>query len=273
MADLALLPTTDLDEVRIQAIREFLADRPLFRLYFEAALDACEKNRSVLIAADGRGLVLSIDFEAVTVRTTIGTLSPPELATAIRTSRRAELHLEAEHLEVARPLLVGRIEAIEDLIYYRLDAPSDAGVDRRCRLLGPGDLERVAAFYREHYRQTVFSAWMLAQPFVGLFEDGRLLACGGVIAWNRALGMANLGNFLTHPDWRGRGLARAVARTLIAHLEGLGIRVFLLGTVASNLAARRVYESLGFRLNDARPQVDVAGERAMSPPPANSPTL
>src|SRR3546814_16474744 len=72
--------------------------------------------------------------------------------------------------------------------------------------------------YAAHYPATIFSSWMLAEPFLGLFEDGRLLACGGVTVSNRAMGAANLGNVLTHSGHRGRGLAR----TVVCSLVGIG---------------------------------------------------
>src|SRR3546814_19807483 len=93
--------------------------------------------------------------------------------------------------------------------------------------------------YAAHYPATIFSSWMLAEPFLGLFEDGRLLACGGVTVSNRAMGAANLGNVLTHSDPRRRGLARTVVCPLLPRLGRAGFPLFFLGAPTAGPAARR----------------------------------
>jgi RimJ/RimL family protein N-acetyltransferase len=153
--------------------------------------------------------------------------------------------------------LNGPIIAIQQLSLYRLDAPTLLESDPRCRRLEPEDESIVAVFFARHYASTIFSSWMLAQHFYGLFEQNELRACGGVVVSSRKIGSANLGNFLTSPDHRGRGLAGAVASTLIHALEADGLHTFVLGTTEENLPARRTYERLGFHLVETRPQVDL----------------
>jgi ribosomal protein S18 acetylase RimI-like enzyme len=243
-----------------QGVRRILGGHAHFRLYFEAAIEAGadkESNRMVLIGADAAGLALSIDFERLTIRTTVGRLSKDELLEAVATSRAAELHLEPAHLIPALSHLGERVVARKQLRYYRLDAPTGLTADARCRRLGPADERTLREFFKRHYPATVFSAWMLSDTFLGLFEADQLLACGGVIIRNRRLRAANIGNFLTHPDHRGRGLAKAVVSALIHALEDDGLRIFLLGVTEDNLPAWRAYESVGFRAVEARPQLNV----------------
>jgi predicted GNAT family acetyltransferase len=65
----------------------------------------------------------------------------------------------------------------------------------------------------------------------------------------------------THPDFRGRGLARTLSAAVAANIEARGERPFL-HAWKSNQAAISLYESLGFEL---RAEVDVAVlERAQS---------
>jgi len=98
---------------------------------------------------------------------------------------------------------------------------------------------------------------MLAQHFYGLFEHNELRSCGGVVVSNLKLGSANLGNFLSSPNHRRRGLAGAVASTLIHDLEAEALYTFVLATTEENVPARRTYERLGFHVVETRPQVDV----------------
>jgi ribosomal protein S18 acetylase RimI-like enzyme len=121
-------------------------------------------------------------------------------------------------------------------------------------------LESLQRFYGEFYPGTIFSSWMLEQPFFAIRgeREGEFLASGGVVAAHAGLGSANLGNFLTHPQHRGRGLAQAVTATLLHALEGEGYREFTLGTYEENRPACRVYEAVGFRLLEERIQADIA---------------
>ena len=83
-----------------------------------------------------------------------------------------------------------------------------------------------------------------------------MVACGGVIAM--AGEIANVGNFLTAPYARGRGLARAVAATLVHGLADHGIATVTLGTNDDNVAAWRAYEAIGFRCFDRAVQLNLS---------------
>jgi ribosomal protein S18 acetylase RimI-like enzyme len=114
----------------------------------------------------------------------------------------------------------------------------------------------VEALFRS-YPATIFSAWMLDGVLMGLFEGDELCCCGGVVVESKSLELANLGNFLTQPQWRRRGLAKVVAKSLIHKLERDGYRCFLLATTEDNKPAQRVYDELGFRVFEERPQLNV----------------
>lgn len=53
------------------------------------------------------------------------------------------------------------------------------------------------------------------------------------------------------PQWRGRGLGRALAQAGMAHLRGLGLHTAILYVDTSNAAAVSLYESLGFQRRDS----------------------
>ncbi|HZH27909.1 MAG TPA: GNAT family N-acetyltransferase [Azospirillaceae bacterium] len=253
-------PTSRLHGDEVTRIQALLAKHPTLSLDFDGALTALADgpdNRSALLGAAGRGVALGIDFDTLTVRTTYGDLSEAEIRTATATPRRAELHIQDRHLPAARAALANRFTAVHTLRDYRLDLDGRTfAPDPRCRRLTSSDGREVAGLF-QHYGDTIFSTWMLDQPFFGLFEGGHLLAAGGVVVQSRRLRSANLGNFLTRPDRRGRGLARAVVRTLAATLRAEGCSVVTLSTYAANEAACRAYEAVGFELFDSRLQVNV----------------
>lgn len=253
------LPVQSLAKTQVQAARRLVAHRLQFRIYVEALLAASpddNANRRVLLGRSGGAL--SIDFSAATVRTLIGALDPTETAEAVTVDRRAELHIEPDQVEIVQKRYAGRITAIKQLKLYELSGPINSSADPRCRQLTGVDLPMVAAFYQRFYPTTIFSAWMLENPFYGLFEDGLLRAAGGVTASAEKVGAANLGNFLTDPDRRGRGFAGVVTSTLIHDLTAAGFDHFALATNEENRAAWRCYERIGFRLVERRPQVDLS---------------
>lgn len=88
--------------------------------------------------------------------------------------------------------------------------------------------------------------------FIGVREQGRLLAMAGERF--RPEGHTEVSGVCTHPEARGRGLARALSAAVSARIQARGETPFL-HAWQSNVAAIRLYESLGFVL---RCEVDVA---------------
>jgi predicted GNAT family acetyltransferase len=88
--------------------------------------------------------------------------------------------------------------------------------------------------------------------FIGVREQGRLMAMAGERF--RPEGFTEVSGVCTHPEARGRGLARALSAAVTARIQARGEQAFL-HAWASNVAAIRLYESLGFV---QRCEVDVA---------------
>jgi ribosomal protein S18 acetylase RimI-like enzyme len=80
-------------------------------------------------------------------------------------------------------------------------------------------------------------------PYYGVWRDGRLVAMAGTRL--QVEGMAEIGNVVTDPGYRRRGLARAV---LAATMRALYERVpaVLLHVVETNAKALSLYKSVGF---------------------------
>jgi len=79
--------------------------------------------------------------------------------------------------------------------------------------------------------------------FFGVRIDGRLAAMAGERM--RVPGFTEISGVCTHPDFRGRGLARALSRHVAAQIEARGETPFL-HSWSTNAAAISLYESLGF---------------------------
>lgn len=77
----------------------------------------------------------------------------------------------------------------------------------------------------------------------GVESDGDLIAVGGLVIAHE---MAHLVSICTRPDRRGQRLARRLCAVLIEQARQRGIGTIWLEMYADNLAAARVYESLGF---------------------------
>jgi GNAT superfamily N-acetyltransferase len=241
----------------------FLAARPLFRLYLDSALadlTAGLDNRWALIGARRAGCLLGIEFDSLTVFTAIGDLEPAELAAMLSAPAAGELHVEPPHEAVLAPLCGGRlIDSREMRIYGRSTA--GAVTDPAARRLTGADSDSLNAFMHAHNPRTVISRWMLAQPFVALTEGDEITAVAGTIARQRELAL--VGNFLTRPDRRDRGLARRLALHLTALLRQEGVATALLATTVDNVAACRAYESAGFTLLETRRQLDLHPRESM----------
>lgn len=88
--------------------------------------------------------------------------------------------------------------------------------------------------------------------FLGIRIDGRLAAMAGERM--RFPGYTEVSGVCTHPDFRGRGLARRLSAAVFSDIEARGDQAFL-HAWQSNRPAISLYESLGFEL---RTEVNVS---------------
>jgi len=82
-------------------------------------------------------------------------------------------------------------------------------------------------------------------PFVGIKQDGRLVAMAGRRL--RVDGFTELSGVCTHPDWRGRGYAASLSRAVAGDILSSGGGVFL-HAFAEHSATIVFYRSLGFEV-------------------------
>jgi len=118
--------------------------------------------------------------------------------------------------------------------------------DGRVLSLGADDITDISDLLSEQSDDAFFHAGLLdVGPFVGIRDDGRLVAVGGVHVMSREFGVAAIGNVFTARSMRGRGLARAVVSEICRRLVPVADVVALNVSVA-NASARYAYEQLGF---------------------------
>ncbi len=85
-------------------------------------------------------------------------------------------------------------------------------------------------------------------------ENGAIVAMGGFTSIDRSVGKAELYIFV-NPDMQGRGLGTKACKQMCEYgFEQLGLQKIYLHTNGDNVAARRLYERLGFKLEGYMPQ-------------------
>jgi len=100
----------------------------------------------------------------------------------------------------------------------------------------------------QHYPDSFFEPHQLSSGhYYGLRTDaGSLIAVAGVHIVSRTDRLAALGNIVTHPDHRGRGISTLATAHLCRELAKEGIELLALNVERRNTSAMRVYEKLGF---------------------------
>jgi GNAT superfamily N-acetyltransferase len=255
----ALRPLSALSAEERDWIVQFLGTGGVLPVYFDTAIEDLARgldNRLVLVGRDQQGLILGITFAGLEAFTIIGTLKDTELRSTYTRPMPGELHVTAALAEYLRPQLRDRLVA-ERAMRTETCAIGMHTSDPSCQVMTPADANRLTAFYDRHNPRHVFSPWMLQHPFIAVVEQGEILAGAGVLALSKRLGWALIGNFLTRPDRRCRGLARRVGETLLAALQRNRIGHAALVTTDDNAPARSVYRDLGFAFAEARVELDL----------------
>lgn len=114
--------------------------------------------------------------------------------------------------------------------------------------LTENDLEDMFALYSEGYLGNWFNPRMLqTRQYFGMRLKNRLVSVAGVHVYSEKYKVAALGNVVTHPDYRGRGFAKAVTaalrQSLLERVDDIGLNV-----KAENAAAIAMYRKLGFEI-------------------------
>jgi ribosomal protein S18 acetylase RimI-like enzyme len=143
-----------------------------------------------------------------------------------------------------RRVPVDAYHAVPDTLQFvrGLDAPG-LETEETVTVLGPEHRERMRALtdmvYPEFFREHTAALG----TYVGVLQDNRLIAMAGE---RMALsGAREISAVCTHPDFGGRGLARALMVALVSRHREQGLVSFL-HVSAGNEVATRLYGKLGF---------------------------
>lgn len=105
-------------------------------------------------------------------------------------------------------------------------------------LRGSPGLQRTAHAERLAQSPVPYQGWVLQRA-----DDGSIAACGQVAIEADMVGVYDV---FTHPDQRGRGLARQLCSALLAQARAAGAKVAYLQVDGANHPARAVYHRMGF---------------------------
>jgi predicted GNAT family acetyltransferase len=139
--------------------------------------------------------------------------------------------------------VVKAASGVQMVAMRRLDADDD-GV----QVLGEADAAEMLALAKLTEPGPFLARTHTMGRFIGLRVDGRLAAMAGERM--RFAGHVEVSGVCTHPDFRGRGLARRLSAAVAADIQRQGQLPFL-HAWTTNTAAIALYESLGFKIRAA----------------------
>jgi [ribosomal protein S18]-alanine N-acetyltransferase len=113
------------------------------------------------------------------------------------------------------------------------------------------DVMAIAMIERLSFAKDAFEAsfWLqeiTENPFARVFVEADRTSVKGHIGIRLSGTEADIVSFAVHPDWRRQGVATALIKAVADHLRQEGARTLSLEVRKSNVAARALYERLGF---------------------------
>jgi predicted GNAT family acetyltransferase len=120
-------------------------------------------------------------------------------------------------------------------------------VEGTTRRLTGRDVSAINVLYALDERRSNYSGRQIDRAvYFGAFEDGRLVSIAGTHVVSPMASIGVVGNVLTHPAYRGRGLARLVTSKVTAAIFELGCALVVLTADPLNTPAVRAYAGLGY---------------------------
>jgi RimJ/RimL family protein N-acetyltransferase len=160
-----------------------------------------------------------------------------------------------------RPVIeeVYRLERVDRMLRMAVDAASfRANEPYRATRLSAADVDAVIDLYGLASRTYFTPRRLEREIYFGILENGSLVSAAGTHVRSTEFGVAAVGNVLTRPAYRNRGLARACtsAVTTACLREH---RDVVLNVREDNHSAIAVYRRLGFRVH--QPFIESVGYR------------
>jgi predicted GNAT family acetyltransferase len=151
-------------------------------------------------------------------------------------------------LQVPRIVVPSGLEAVKEAPGVQMLATRRLEVDVELQVLGDADAADMLALATLTAPGPFHARTHTMGRFIGLRVDGRLVAMAGERM--RFPGHVEVSGVCTHPDFRGRGLARRLSAAVTAEIQRRGEQPFL-HAWATNAVAIALYESLGFEVRAA----------------------
>lgn len=248
----------------IQRIRSFLMSDPFAAAYMLGNLDPIYAPFSAwwMATEAGQDVALLQVYSGLSVPVVI-THGEPEAIDAILEAfiqeipHRSIVHMHPNHLGILdhyftldhiRPMVRMGLRR-EDFKAHDLEAAPAPGYSAVSRLShrDTGDIMALSV----HYPDAFFEPHQLSTGhYYGIRSvAGELVAIAGVHTINRTDGLATIGNIVTHPEHRGKGLSTKVTSQLCRELMDDDIGLFALNVERRNSSAMHIYEKLGFAEN------------------------
>ncbi len=123
------------------------------------------------------------------------------------------------------------------------------------REMYPDDIPEIVSIERLSF-STPWSETSFRSEIYSRYSVTRVAELNGVIVGyicvKHVADECHLLNLAVHPDYRRRGIARALLDNVIQELRIEGCRFFYLEVRSSNYAARKLYEKFGFNMVGVR---------------------
>ncbi|WP_156384578.1 GNAT family N-acetyltransferase [Devosia sp. Root413D1] len=135
------------------------------------------------------------------------------------------------------------VQSVKPVLQMVADGPSPAAPDIATVRLSVADFPQMLALVDVARPGPLGPRALELGNFRGIFDGAKLVALAGErLRFDRYTEVATV---CTHPDYRGRGYARAVVSAVMQEIVDAGRTPFL-GVDDGNIAAIRLYEALGF---------------------------
>ncbi len=200
----------------------------------------------------GTGIVLRSDAVGATL-ITVGDASAVSAILRLHPGPRVSYLSTAapEHMgaierwhEVGDPLTMRRM-SVTRAAFVPIEV---AGAGVEVRRLTARDVAAVNALYALDDRSAQYSGRQIEQAlYYGAFEVGRLVAIAGTHVVSPMMSLGVVGNVLTHPSYRGRGLATHVTSLVTQAIFAMGCSLAVLTADPLNTPAVRAYTRLGYQ--------------------------
>ena len=169
--------------------------------------------------------------------------SPAALAALARLVRPGETVFLAQAADIVPPPGFEVVKAAKGVQMVATRSVSAEAMREDIRVLAEEDAPEMLALARLTEPGPFLTRTHVMGTFRGIRMDGRLAAMAGERM--RFPGYTEVSGVCTHPDFRGRGLARSLSAAVTARIEARGEQAFL-HTWKSNTAAIALYQGLGF---------------------------